>query len=344
VQPATAQTQAVITNGTVTLGVNQEGHLLVADPDPTQSFGVRLNATGHDGLRGFDGIQTSVPLEGWGVAVPGTPIDGYVNHGFIPPLYATESFQMIPSPLLDVAPDRAKSQVVITDGVSAVLRVTHEWTPTPPESFTPFLYQAIVTIENLTGSALGSGPDGLRYRRVMDWDAEPTPSTDFISIGGLSPTKPAFVRFTSDDGFETSDPLTFASLWFSGLFVDPPVDQYQDQQALFGVPSPLPCSLGFPLAPGDFTNCGFFDSPFVGPFVADHGALFDFAFPALAPQGVCEDPVNGPCDTRTFVIFYGAAPTRQEAREALSTVRAEVYSLANCQGIFSLDGIAPVPP
>src|SRR5258705_7810837 len=78
--PGAAQT-TVITNDTVTLGVNQEGHLnVVVDPSKADEdagwLGLQLNATGHDGLRHLG------PREGWGVSVPGTSVSGFVNHAF----------------------------------------------------------------------------------------------------------------------------------------------------------------------------------------------------------------------------------------------------------------------
>jgi type IV pilus assembly protein PilY1 len=63
----------------------------------------------------------------------------------------------------------------------------------------------------------------------------------------------------------------------------------------------------FPHLEGDFVDGG----------PNDHGAQFDFGFGAL---------LNG--ETRTFEIFYGAAPTESGAIGALVAVGAEVYSLA----------------
>ena len=333
VQPAASQT--VITNGTVTLGVNPEGHLNVVT-DPTKAnqdagwLGLQLNATGLDGLRHLG------PREGWGVAIPGTAIGGLVNHEFSQPLgWTTDSFQIIPL-VFTTASDRATSVVRITDGFNPILEVTHEWIPITPDFFTPYLYQANVTIRNLTDTQVGTGADGVRYRRVMDWDAEPTFAEEYVTIGGLKPSKPAFVRFTSDDGFETSMPGQFDDVWSSGFQpFGSPVDVFLDDQLVFGAVNPQPC--GFTT---DFTRCGYRGNL---AFVADHGALFDFAFPALAAAGTCTDPIGGPCDTRTFTIFYGAAPTRAAAEEALYAVGAEVYSLANCQGDFPFpDSAHPV--
>lgn len=55
---------------------------------------------------------------------------------------------------------------------------------------------------------------------------------------------------------------------------------------------------------------------------SDHGALFQFLFkkPDLTPLAL------GPGETLSFKIFYGAAPNKSEAADALSKVGAEVYS------------------
>jgi hypothetical protein len=68
-----------------------------------------------------------------------------------------------------------------------------------------------------------------------------------------------------------------------------------------------------PVQTGDFVDQG----------PADHGALFDFGFGALA---------NG--ESRTFITFYGAAGNQADALAALGVVGAEVYSFgqANYSG------------
>lgn len=61
----------------------------------------------------------------------------------------------------------AESVVEILDPQGRpTLRVRHRYMPVPDN---PFLYQALVTIENVSDN-----PIDARYRRVMDWDVEPT--------------------------------------------------------------------------------------------------------------------------------------------------------------------------
>ena len=68
--------------------------------------------------------------------------------------------------------------------------------PTP----VPYPYQVNVTIRNISGGPLGAGATDIRYRRVLGWDAEPTPTREYVTIGGMASGKtpaglqpPAFV-------------------------------------------------------------------------------------------------------------------------------------------------------
>jgi hypothetical protein len=75
---------------------------------------------------------------------------------------------------------------------------------------------------------------------------------------------------------------------------------------------------GAPLFSGDFVDKG----------PADHGALFDFGFGTLAGGA-----------SKSFDIFYGAAPTESDAISALAAVQAEVYSFGQWKG----DGAGGTP-
>jgi hypothetical protein len=150
---------------------------------------------------------------------------------------ALVSFTSTPSTAISVVD-------IATPGAGGgMLRVTHAFMP----SVSPNLYEVGVTIENLTAMDIGAGD--LRYRRVMDWDIEPTPFSEFVTIHvGDS----ANLLTATNDGFALGDPL-----------------------------SPPECTPGGPcvfpfitLVPGD---PDLVDS---GP--QDHGSLFDFAFGPVA--------------------------------------------------------------
>lgn len=84
---------------------------------------------------------------------------------------------------------------VVEVGSPAVLRVTHDYHP----SVSPHLYEATVTIKNISASSVQP-----RYRRVLDFDAEPTAFSEFIT---LEPGDAVRLLDSADDGFATADPL-----------------------------------------------------------------------------------------------------------------------------------------
>jgi hypothetical protein len=75
----------------------------------------------------------------------------------------------------------------------------------------------------------------------------------------------------------------------------------------FVIPDPTagPATISCP-ANTDFTHCG----------PSDHGAMFNFDFGSLAGGG-----------TKTFSVFYGAAPTEADALGVLGALGVEVYAL-----------------
>ena len=91
------------------------------------------------------------------------------------------------------------------------MRVTHDFHPSPA---TPNLYEIDVTIENLTDEELGD----IRYRRVTDWDVEPTVFSEYVTIQGGGASN---LLFDSDHGFATANPLgERPSIAATGDFVD----------------------------------------------------------------------------------------------------------------------------
>lgn len=262
-----AQAGAIITNGTIKLGVNDEANLNV--PGGVGSItagetivGLRLVTAGGE----YESTSHGCTCEGWGAGIAGTAIRGSANDA-VSPFYDV-------TPISFVSTATTATSVVEIDGA---LRVTHDYFP---NADTPFLYEVAVTIENISGGTLGdttAGSTDLRYRRTMDWDVEPTTFSEYSTIGGWPATN---LLHTSDDGFETSDPLGSALSDIGGCGVDM-----------------------------NFTDCG----------ASDHGAAFDFGFEGLADG-----------ESRTFTIFYGAAPTERQADVARALAGVEVYSYGQC--------------
>ncbi|HEY0972784.1 MAG TPA: PEP-CTERM sorting domain-containing protein [Gemmatimonadales bacterium] len=262
---APAGAQAVVSNGTISLGVRASGDLNVADAAGRPNYGgvgVQYEPTG------FDGTYAGCTCEGWGAGISGGDHDGTWGG-------ANSSVGGVTN-LSDITfsstATTATSAVTIRSGATDVLRVTQLYQPSPA---TPNLYQVTVTLENLTGATLGEGAQGIRYRRVMDWDI-PFPGHEVVTMRGWGADN---LIATSSNGFTGSN-----------VFL------------------PLGTICGAP-ANSNFTD--------IGP--CDHGAAFDFAFPALTAGS-----------SRTFVIFYGAAANLDAARAALGLVEAEVASWAFC--------------
>ena len=178
------------------------------------------------------------------------------------------------------------------------LRVVHDY---HPSEISPNLYEATVTMTNIGSENIAD----LRYRRVMDWDIEPTPFAEWVTVANTAASRQ--LLFDSDQGFAGSDPL-------SG-----PAHAHSEGE----------CGAGY-TGTCDFSNLG---GGGVYPAVtdpADHGALFDFGFGSLAPG-----------KARVFQIYYGAAPSRASAVSAIEAQGIGVYSLGepNCGAPSALTGL-----
>ncbi|MEA3191060.1 MAG: hypothetical protein QOD77_1642 [Thermoplasmata archaeon] len=221
---------SVITNGVVMLGVNPNGELNVASAIP--SFGSPTGlppspGTTVVGLRYVPGDLESTAdgclCEGWGASYGTT--SGQANQ-------ASGSYGITPVSF-DYTLSTARSVVRIGN-----LRVTHDY---HPSLATTSLYEVNVTMENLAATAMAN----VRYQRSMDWDVEPTPFQEYVTIVAPTPTPTALVM-SHDNGFCGGDPLAFCSPMY---------------------------------ATGPPTGASFADS---GP--ADHGGTFRFNFGTL-PAG-----------------------------------------------------------
>ena len=190
---------AIISNGTVQLGINPEGELNVPGIEPSSQTG-----TTNVGLRyvptGAEATADGCLCEGWGAADAISNVSGSANIsvGGVSNL-TVESFDTTPT-----------TAVSVTD-VGTTLRVTHDYHP----SAVPNLYEVTVTIQNTSAATVTP-----RYRRVMDWDVEPTAFSEFVTIGGTAGA--ANVLFANDNGFASADPLVSGApeIAFTGDAVD----------------------------------------------------------------------------------------------------------------------------
>ncbi|MGH7820548.1 MAG: hypothetical protein ACREQ9_12305 [Candidatus Binatia bacterium] len=174
---------AVIDNGTVQLGVHDQGHLNVYDGAPSSGTG-----TPYVGLRYLPtGAEATAPgclCEGWGAADAISGVSGYANE-------AVDSIQNMSVVGFSSTASSAESVV----DIGGTLRVTHDYQP----SSTPSLYEVTVTIENIGANAIEP-----RYRRVMDWDVEPTAFSEFVTANIGDATA---LLYNNNDGFTTANPL-----------------------------------------------------------------------------------------------------------------------------------------
>lgn len=188
VKPAMAG--STITNGTVTLGVNDEGNLIVG------GVGLTFVPTGGEAL------APGCDCEGWGVADAGSGRFGKAGEDFGDQNITVESFTN--------TANSAVSTVKVSDGGGDFVRVIHDFKP----SSSPNLYQVDVTIRNISGANISD----LRYRRAMDWDTPPTEFDELVTIvtGGATD-----LLFSSDDGFADGNPLSGpSSILFTGEATD----------------------------------------------------------------------------------------------------------------------------
>ncbi|HZJ64936.1 MAG TPA: thrombospondin type 3 repeat-containing protein [Kofleriaceae bacterium] len=190
----------MISNGTILMGLNPEGHLNVPGGLPS------LSGTTVVGLRYLPtGAESTAPgclCEGWGVADAISRVTGYAD-------VSSGGVVNITRLGFVTTGTTAVSRVQI----GSTFRVTHDYHP----SVTPNLYEATVTIENI-----GTAAADVRYRRAMDWDVEPTPFSEFVTVVTVQGSdRAANVLFSSDDGFAVPNPLgTRSSILFSGDAVD----------------------------------------------------------------------------------------------------------------------------
>jgi hypothetical protein len=167
----------VITNGTVSLGVNADGEL----NDAASQIGLTHNATGFEST--FDGC----PCEGWGVGNGDTLVWGGANQASHGPGGVNISNVSFVS--------GASTATSVVDIVGGGLQVKHEFTPSASAN----LYSVKVTITNTSGVDIND----VRYRRAMDWDIEPTQFSEYVTIQGTAGA--TNVNFASDNGFANSN-------------------------------------------------------------------------------------------------------------------------------------------
>lgn len=234
----TAHAGAYINSGPLTLGVNDVGSLNYYEGNTAGYPGSSVEGVSTVGLRynigdaSYASTEPGCLCEGWGVGIVSAGVSGYANEASGDGGLSLVSFTSTAS--------TATSVVTVVSGGVPYLEVTHYYHPSSTEN----LYQVDVTIKNISGAALADGD--LVYRRVMDWDVEPTSFDEYVTIAGvpddLGLANGNNILHTGDNGFADSDPL----------------------------------------APTDYTISCTQDANFEDCGIDDHGAIFDFEFEGLA--------------------------------------------------------------
>jgi hypothetical protein len=147
-----------------------------------------------------EALATGILAEGWGVADPASSVTGHTNADpSDPPVNVTvESFIRFAT--------EARSVVRI----GSTFRVTHNFRPLPSPQ-TQNLYEITVTIENISALNLTN----VLYRRVLDWDIEPTRVHEIVTAVG---TADATGTIATSNAFISTNPLSLGSGAVSPFF------------------------------------------------------------------------------------------------------------------------------
>eukprot|EP00953_Heterococcus_sp_UTEX-ZZ885_P029261 15548-Heterococcus_DN1.PRE.3 len=216
--------------------------------------------------------STLAPTEGWGVALDD---DNLYNEG----------------PGSSVRRSTSSTAETISTSPFGNIEVTHTFTPSP---LTDYAYQVDVAIKNA-----GTLPvNKVFYRRVIDWNVEPTAPSGYVTIEANSPA-PSSLVYTSSR-FESTQAFTSGTSDVTSRF-------FNDR------------------GPGDFGATFDFD---LGSLAAGD-TVRSFHSPCAHLTCISTASVHEHRESMKLLkLFYGAAPSGSEALQALVSVGAEVYTTA----------------
>jgi hypothetical protein len=185
IPPFVSSSGAVIGNGKVILGVTEYGSLNIPyvgnvlglpanDPTQTQHIGLRNG----DGLIGqFTFVEGRIPNEGWGAGVKigssFTNVCGFIGR--------TDIYRTSVSLTNFTGINGGSTATSIVDCGTPDLLVTHDFKPSLQS---PDLMQVNVKISNIGANDF----DDVQYRRVTDFDVDPTPIISILTHLGTTTT------------------------------------------------------------------------------------------------------------------------------------------------------------
>jgi hypothetical protein len=199
-----ASAGAIIASGTVMLGINPEGHLIVPGEVPSSgrlgTVDVGLRYLEADGVQ-WESLATGCLCEGWGVADAATGVEGHASLDW-------DGVQDVT--VVRFESDGAAGTALSVVRVGGVFEVSHAFRPAGDH-----LYEIAVTITNVSAEPVAD----LRYTRGMDWDVPPNTFTEYVTIQGTA--RSAAVLHASDDSFTSANPLApYSQVWFTGDAID----------------------------------------------------------------------------------------------------------------------------
>ena len=193
-------------NGTVQLGVNGHGELIVDGDVPSLTemelqVGMRYMATN------ADAVSPDCDCEGWGIANWSSGTSGWAS-------FAGADVGGLELLSFSQDADSARSRV----SMAGELEVVHDFQPSLDSDY---LYEVIVSIENT-----GSEDADVVYRRFIDWDVEPTPYDEWVTSAAPNGL-PATMVYVGNNPFGIDgNPFEFQSSALTGLWEDQgPTDQ-----------------------------------------------------------------------------------------------------------------------
>jgi O-glycosyl hydrolase len=212
------QNGAIIKSGKVGLGVNVAGALNVSERELPSAKGVTVY-----GLRYLptndEFAGPGCPCEGWGIGDPADGVAGYADEATGTAGLNIEEFAA------------TKTTATSTVGVGSTFKITNAYQPVTGH---PDLYEDRVTITNVSEEPV----DEVLYRRLVDWDMEPTEFDEYVTNQGYGGSPE--LTLDTDDGFGSADPLsTPESLGAEGNFYRyGPFDQGTSFDFNFGTLAP----------------------------------------------------------------------------------------------------------
>lgn len=212
----TAQAGATLVNGSIALGVNNDGSL------NTSVGSVTDNGGGYTGIaykyadgKFYDATSPGCLCEGWGVSVNNTD-SGYASQ-------SNGSGGLTFGALTGVTATTATATASITSMPGITVVQTYQPAANAPGA----LFVDLVTITNTTGATVTD----LKYVRVMDWDIAPTEFNEFVTIKGTATT--TLLEESGDNGFNSPDPLGGYSNYYGCYDADCTDDGPNDHGAYF---------------------------------------------------------------------------------------------------------------